>query len=226
MKLGLVLECDTGGPDELVLTCLTRRLDPEVEVQAEALGSKSQVFLKGAETASMLIEASRCDLVLIVWDLKPYWDPARGRSCEDETQEMLNTLAFLPAATRRKVRLLCLTWEIETWLIADHRAVREHLSTDAHREKKFRCSNPLGKADAKAFMIGEFRKVRGKSGRYVDYREAIQIARLMPDTRQLQGIPSFTRFARLVSGKTNADFQLCGDACNDLVYQAQQLGRR
>lgn len=225
MKLGLVLECDTGGPDELVLTCLARRLAPDITVQAAGLGSKAQVFLKGPETAAELVEASGCDLVLIVWDLKPYWDPATGRSCEDETREMLNTLVGLPAATRRKVRLLCLTWEIETWLIADHRAVREHLSTDAHKERKFRCSNPLGKADAKAFLISEFKRVRGKSGRYVDYWEAIQIAQLMPDTRQLQSIPSFTRFARLVSGKMNADFQRCGDVCNDLSYQAQQLGR-
>lgn len=224
MKLGLVLECDTGGPDELVLTCLARRLAPGSTVQATALGSKAQVFLKGAETARELIEASGCDLALIVWDLKPYWDPATGRSCEDETREMLNTLVGLRAATRRRVRLLCLTWEIETWLITDTRAVSAHLSTDAHRVK-FRCSSPLGKSDAKAFLISEFRKVRGKSGRYVDYREAIQIARLMPDTRQLQSIPSFTRFARLVSGRANAAFQRCGDVCKDLTYRAQQLGR-
>ena len=224
MKLGLVLECDTGGPDELVLMCLARRLEPDCAVQPVALGSKAQVFLKGAETARELIETSGCDLVLIAWDLKPYWDPATGRSCEDETREMLNTLACLSADTKRKVRLLCLTWEIETWLIADARAVNAHLSTDAHKSR-FRCSNPLGKNDAKAFLIREFKKVRGRSERYLDYREAIQIVQLMPDTQRLRSIPSFTRFARLVSGNANADFQQCGDVCNDLAYQAQQLGR-
>ena len=225
MKLGLVLECDTGGPDELVLTCLTRRLAPGSTVQPVALGSKAHVFLKGAETARELVEVSQCDLVLIVWDLKPYWNPATGRSCEDETREMLSALAGLPSATQRRVKLLCLTWEIETWLIADDRAVSEHLSTDEHTVR-FRCSKPLGKKDAKAFLMKEFAKTRGKAGRYVDYREAIQIVRLMPDTQRLRRIPSFTRFARLVSGNENADFRQRGDVCSDLVYQGQQLGRR
>ncbi|MBI4024627.1 MAG: hypothetical protein HY360_06570 [Verrucomicrobia bacterium] len=224
MKLGLVLECDSGGPDELVLTCLARRLASGITVQAVALGSKEQVFLKGPETAAELVESSRCDLVLIVWDLKPYWQPVTGRSCQAETEELRSKLAVLPNATSAKIRLLCLTWEIETWLIADARAVNAHLSTSAHKAK-FKCASPLSMNDAKAFLDRECKKQRGPARRYVDVREAIQIAQLIPDTHKARRIPSFKRFANLACGNPLANFQQCGDVCNDLVYQAQRLGR-
>jgi hypothetical protein len=225
MKLGLVLECDTGGPDELVLTCLARRLAPGITVEAVALGSKAQVFLKGPEAAAELVETSGCDLVLIVWDLKPYWEKAAAKNCEAETEELRAKLTSLKRTTAGKVRLLCLTWELETWLIADARAVRDHLSTPA-RKSKFKCNSPLSKDDSWAFLDKECQKHRGKSRPYEDFREAIRIARLIPDTHKTRSIPSFKRFVRLVSGNPLADFQQCGDACNDLVYQAQQLGRR
>ncbi len=224
MKLGLVLECDTGGPDELVFICLARRLAPDITVQPISLGSKEQVFLKGVDVAVELVEISGCDRVLIVWDLKPYWNPTDGRSCQAEAAELRQKLAALPTATAAKISLLCLTWELETWLIADTRAVNAHLSTDEHRSK-FCCRAPLSKTDAKAFLDRECKKHRGKTRRYVEVREAIQIARLIPDTNRIRRIPSFARFANAVCGNRQAAFQRCGDVCNDLVHQAQQLGR-
>lgn len=225
MKLGLVLECDSGGPDELVLTCLARRLAPDTTVEAVAQGSKKQVFLKGPEAAVELVETSRCDLVLIVWDLKPYWEEAEAQSCEAEAKELRNKLKALPAATKAKIKLLCLTWELETWLIADDRAVRAYLSTESHKSR-FKCKSPLSKNDSWSFLDKECRRHRGRSRPYEDFREAIRIARLMPDTTKLQGIPSYSRFANLVCGNPIAEFQRCGDICNNLAYQAQQLGRR
>lgn len=225
MKLGLVLECDSGGPDELVLTCLARRLAPGVSVEAVALGSKAQVFLKGPEAAVELVETSGCDRVLIVWDLKPYWEKAAAKNCEAEAELLRKKLSGLPGKTKAKIKLLCLTWELETWLIADDRAIKKHLSTDAHK-LKYKCRSPLDKHDAKAFLDGVCKTQRGPSRRYVDVREAIRIAQLIPDTTKIQGIPSYGRFAGLVCGNSNAAFQQCGDVCNDLAYQAQQLGRR
>ena len=225
MKLGLVLECDSGGPDELVLTCMARRLAPDIKVQCASLGSKRKVFTDGPEAASKLIESSACDLVLIIWDLKPYWEEAKAKTCQAEVAELRAKLNGLVPATAQKIRLLCLTWELETWLIADTRAVNAHLSTAEHKAK-FKCSSPTTKKDPKAFLDRECKKHRGRSGYYVEVREAIQIARLIPDTKKIQSIPSYGRFAGLVCGNPQADFQRCGDVCNDLAYQAQQLGRR
>jgi hypothetical protein len=161
--------------------------------------------------------------VLIVWDLKPYWSTS-ARNCEAEARELRGKIAALPRPTAAKIRLLCLTWELETWLIADPRAINAHLSTAAHKSN-FKCSKPLSKNDAKAFLDGACRQHRGKTRRYEDVREAIQIARLIPDTSKVQAIPSFCRFSRFVTGKAAAGFIESGDACNDLAYQARQLGR-
>lgn len=224
MKLGLVLECDSGGPDELVLTCMARRLSPGIKVECASLGSKEQVFLKGPEAAEKLVTASGCDLVLIVWDLKPYWEQAKQKTCQAEVAELKPKLDSLSRATAAKIKLLCLTWELETWLIADDRAVKEYLSTKAHKSK-FKCRSPMDKHDAKAFLDGVCKQHRGPSRRYVDVREAIQIAQLIPDTKKTRGVPSFCRFADLVCDNPQADFQQCGDVCNDLAYQAHRLGR-
>jgi hypothetical protein len=224
MKLGLVLECDFGGPDELVLTCFARRLSPDITVQCASLGSKRKVFYNGPEAAARLVETSKCDLVLLVWDLKPYWQEADTKNCQAEVEDLRGRLKGVKPSTARKIRLLCLTWEIETWLIADDRAVRAHLSTAAHKSK-FKCKSPLDKHDAKAFLDGECKKQRGRSGCYVDVREAIQIAQRIPDSRKVRSIPSFSRFANLVCGNPQADFQRCGDVCNDLAHKAWQLGR-
>lgn len=225
MKLGLVLECDVGGPDELVLTCMARRLLPDISVQCASLGSKKQVFLKGPEAAEQLATASACDLVLIIWDLKPYWEEALANTCKAEVADLRTKLNGLHEKVKAKIELICLTWELETWLIADDRAINKHLSTPAHKTK-FKCRSPLDKHDAKAFLDGVCKEHRGRSLRYVDVREAIQIAQQIPDTRKIQGIPSFRRFANFVCGSPRADFKQAGDVCNDLGYQAKRLGCR
>lgn len=225
MKLGLVLECDTGGADELVLTCLTRRLRPGTSVQAVALGSKAAVFTKGVEAAVKLVETDKCDLVLIVWDLKPLWSEVAAKDCADEAAEMRKQLEAVSSPTRKKIRLLCLSYELETWLIAEDRAVSAFLSTPAHKVKFKAPKNPTSKTDAKAFLNTTITKVRGPRNRYVDYKEAIRIVKLWPDTSRVGAVDSFQRFSKLVTGQDKAAFQQTGDACADLVHQAARMGR-
>lgn len=222
-KLGLVLECDSGGPDELVFTCLVRRLSPGTAVKVVTMGSKSGMLLRAAETAQELIETEKCDRVIIAWDYKPPFDgPPPAKRCEDETAMMKTTLAALPNALKPKVRLLCLVHELETWLIAEDRAVRDYLSTSAHK-CKFKAPKPHSKVDPKAFLSSEFRAFRGT--RYEDFKEAVRLVALWQDTRKVGKLDSFQRFADLVTGDANAEFQVCGDACKDLAFQASRMGR-
>ena len=225
MKLGLVLECDTGGPDELVLTCFARRLCWGITVQPTSLGDKPTVFSRGAEAARNLIEINRCDLVLIVWDLKPYFEgPPPARRCEDEAAMMLERLKTVPTPTRAKIKLLCLTWEIETWLLADDAAVRAHLSTGAHGAN-FRCSAPMSKSDAKATLDRACKAHRGRHRGYDDFHEAILIACQITRTNKVRRVPSFARFAELIAGSDTAEFQDTSKVCRDLIHTARQLGR-
>lgn len=221
--MGLVLECDAGGPDELVFTCLVRRLAPKGEVKCVTMGSKENVFLRGVEAARELIESSDCDLVLIIWDLKPLWSQVAAEDCEDEAEEMKKQLEAVSPAVRKKIRLLCLTYELETWLIAEDRAVRDYLSTPAHKSKFKAPKDPLSQTDAKAFLNSIFKAARGQ--KYEDYREAIRLVQLWPDTSRARAIESFQRFAKLLTGSATTAFQQCGEACADLVYQAAKMGR-
>ncbi len=225
--LGLVLECDAGGPDELVFRCLVRRLDPSIEVKPTCLGTKRAVLDRGAEAAQQLVEASGCGLVLIVWDLKPLSEgPPLAKTCMDEANELREKLKSLPPATQQKIRLLCITYELETWFLADERVIRGFLST-AERAFKYKVPNKLetkGK-DPKAILNGCVKAAPGKQQRYTDYCEAIQLAQLIPDTSRVRAIKSFKRFATLLTGKGDADFQHCGKVCDDLAYQAFKMGR-
>lgn len=225
MKLGLVLECDVGGADELVLTCFARRLVPGVSVIPSPQGSKAGVFTKGTDAAAKLIETDRCDLVLIVWDLKPYWTQVAARNCRDEVKEMRQQLEALSPATREKIRLLCLNYELETWLIADERAVSAYLSRPAHPVDFPRISRPARIPDAKAHLNTAVVQVRGRGNRYVDSKEAIRIAQLVQDTKRIGRVESFERFASLITSEEGADFQTCGEICNDLAFQASRMGR-
>lgn len=104
-KLGLILGCDAGGPDELVFKCLVRRLAPETKVVVRTLGNKRAVFERGMDVAKSLVETDGCDLVLIVWDLKPLFEDAGN--CVDETNEMKSNLSGLPNETCIRIKLLC-----------------------------------------------------------------------------------------------------------------------
>jgi hypothetical protein len=227
-KLGLVLECGKGGPDELVMTCLVRRLSPETQVVTRSRGNKRAIFNEGLETAQALVEVDRCDLVLVQWDTKPYWEgPPAARSCEDEAGELREKLAALPdcsEATKQKIRLLCLSVELETWLLADPAAIREHLSTATH-PCKWKGATPASVTDAKATLDMLCIAHRGRGRRYSDFSEAAKIARRWNTTRKLRKVSSFARFANLLTGKADAEFVADGSVCNDLCHAGAMMGR-
>ena len=121
MKIGLVLEGMRDGPDQKVLEPLVKKLVPApIEVTSRTLGNK-QKLLKGcgAEAAELL--SDEYDRVLIVWDLWPAWDTKSPCRKEDRDE----ALASLREASvnLRKVRLLCIEQMLESWLLADARAL-------------------------------------------------------------------------------------------------------
>lgn len=224
MKLGLVLECESGGPDERVLTCFARRLVPGTVVDPVTLGDKPSIFSKGVEAAQRLVETNGCDLVLIVWDLKPFLEgPPPATHCIHEAEVLRKRLSALEENTLKKIRLLCLTWELETWFIADEKAVSAYLSTDAHK-KKFKCSKPGDKTDPKTVLDKAFKAARRGLG-YEDFKEAIRIACEIENTNNLRAIPSFERFAELLTGNSAATFQQTGEICKDLRHGAAMMGQ-
>jgi hypothetical protein len=227
-KLGLILECDSGGPDQTVFQCLVRRLSPDTEVVAKTLGSKKGIHAKAVDVATELVDVDKCELVLIVWDQRPFWEDEEtgvvARNCCDERAMMLDHLKGLTETVMSRIRLLCISAELETWLLADDLAIRQYYSTGPHKCKwKGIKYDPNGNAKGK--LIALSKKQRGPGGRYSDFFEAIQIARLIKTTRNLRNIPSFKRFVTLLTGDSNREFLHDGSVCDNLCYQTAMKGR-
>lgn len=227
-KLGLILECDSGGPDQNVLACLVRRLSPGTVVVPKPQGSKKVIYQKAADVAKDLVEIDQCDLVLIVWDQKPLWKDEEkeieARNCRDERAIMLDCLNGLPADVMGRVRLLCISAELETWLLADNTVISDYLSKDSHPCKWKGCKLSAT-TDAKAKLISLFNMYRGRSNRYSDVSEAAKIARLWTTTKKLRKVPSFSRFVELLTDNKDAEFIHDGTVCNDLCHQSVMMGR-
>ncbi|MBN8460383.1 MAG: hypothetical protein J0M04_21350 [Verrucomicrobia bacterium] len=174
--------------------------------------------------ATALVEVEQCDLVLIVWDLKPLWDKPPAKKCVDEVNLIHGLLKDLKPTVKRRIRLLCLTWELETWLIAEDRAVRDYLSTPAH-PCDFTAPAKLEKVDdPKSHLNKAFTNFRGRSRRYEDRIEAIKLVQKWPDLKRVGKVPSFKRFATLLTGSESPAFHQCGGACNDLAHQGSRMG--
>jgi len=191
------------------------------EVIVRTLGNKPAVFERGASVAQTLVELDNCDLVLIVWDLKPPLDsPA---SCMSEADRLRASISGIPSTIKCKIKLLCLTYELEAWLLADDSAVRKYLSKPTHPCKWRLRGSPDSFDDAKAVLIGVFRDFRGL--RYEDFREAIKIASRWTTTAKLRRIHSFGYFVELLTGSPASEFQQDGSVCADLCHSGSMMGR-
>ena len=135
------------------------RLSPETEVITRSLGNKPAIFGRGPDVAKALVETDKCDLVMIVWDLKPQWE--KPGSCKTEATTLRLNFDGLPAATKSKISLLCLTFELEAWLLTDDAAVRDYLSKEAH-PCTWQVSKPASYQDAKAQLNKVFSEFRGR----------------------------------------------------------------
>lgn len=214
-KLGLVLECAREGADEKVLTCLTRRLAPATKLVSPAcMVSKAHLITDGAAAAQKLLQADNCDRVFIVWDLKPEWqDEEQKLTCAEECALVSAELDRLNI--RNRVDLICIVEMLETWVIADERAVTEYLSKAPRTHEFKRQKRPEIHPDPKALLITEF----GKTSRriYRDHTDAVRVIQKCPDVTRLRRVSSFARFVNKLTGSPETEFSRCGDACNDLA---------
>lgn len=220
-KLGIILECDKGSADELVFTCLVRRLAPEVELTFRRLGNKKAVFLKGAEAAEALVSINKCDLVLVVWDLKPLWkeEDESVKDCKAECKILRTSFGSMSEETRAKIRLLCLSHELETWLLADAGALEEFFSKQTYKPKIPAIKKLGTRTDPKAVLDGLFKTHRGARYRYTDFTDAIKISQQWKSTSKLRKVQSFKRFLTLLMGDAKADFIKDATACKELGHK-------
>ena len=95
MKVGLILECGGGGPDQQVCVYLIRRVAPQVELTCVTLSNKPRLIAEcGAVAATLLRDG--CERVVIVWDLFPAWRKPGETHCRgNDRTEIFQALANL-----------------------------------------------------------------------------------------------------------------------------------
>jgi len=194
MKVGLVLECGPMGADKKVHTYLAKKIRNDIEIDAVTLDDKKKLLAGCGPAAKVLLKS--CARVLIIWDLYPAWRQKGEHPCRHS--DRISVFASLDAAgvQRNRVALVCLNAELETWLIADDRAVKTVLA-------KLKAPHPLGRIVArpkrpesitnpKKTLEKWFKAETGRS--YLDRDHAHLIAQAMPDLSRVRGLPTFDRF--------------------------------
>lgn len=175
MKLGLILECGPGGPDEQIYSHLVHALAPKVQLQCETMVDKRKLVAGCGKVAAQLLKGG-CDRVGIVWDLFPRWRTAAEDHCLG--QDRADIFASLKEAKMvpPRVQLVCVQEELEAWLLADSRALVHFFSRPAHPAKKVsEYKAPENLSNPKGHLRRLFNEYLGKSRRYNEMVDALRI---------------------------------------------------
>lgn len=196
MRIGMILECGPQGADVEVHHALAKKLDPTISISTVTLDNKPNLVAECGKSASQLLSIDRCDRVLIIWDLYPAWE-RQARPCRCEDRE--DILASLNRANidLARVHLVCITQELETWLLADGRALSAFLSTPEHRVRVSHPRLPEQINKPKRALSRIFRQ-HGKDS-YYDLFHASKIVAKLPDLTRIRRISSFQRFQQKIT---------------------------
>jgi hypothetical protein len=101
--------------------------------------------------------------------------------------------------------LLCISEEIESWIIADNNAVKEFIQEqiNPHRVKKiknYKC--PDNVKNPKAVLHKLFNEYFGRNRKYVDYLDAYNLIKFVNNFTKLRHSESFRRFYLKFTGNT------------------------
>lgn len=198
MKIGMIFECGPAGADKKVCEYLARQLQPELEIMSVTLDNKPKLISDCGKAAAQLLQDG-CDRVLIIWDLYPAWREKKQKPCRRDDRLAIHKSLENSGVTLANTHLICITEELEAWLIADGRAISAVLSTPAHpvsipdKKKTETLKNPKG------YLMKLFKEKAGKP--YSDLQHAEKIARQMPDLNKIKRCSSFVRFAAKVMGE-------------------------
>jgi len=140
-----------------------------------------------------------CQYVIMAWDLYPAHSRQRPSKGIDE-QKIMASLD-MAGVDRDKVSLVCVVQELESWLLADRRALAKVLESQNHplpQNFMRRVRRPDEVSNPKARLRAIFSEARGSFYSYVDHYHALEIASAAPDCKYLNNSKSFVRFAKIV----------------------------
>jgi len=197
--IGMVFECGPQGADKLVCEYLANQIRPGVVVRSKSLDSKVNLLRDAGKVAAQLLKDG-CACVMIIWDLRPAWPDKTDRPCRhDERQAVLARLAAAGVPLNAPVALICIEQELESWLLANERAISAHLSTAAHAYDAPKVKRPDAVTQPKSAMIQHFKQARGWV--YDDKVDAVRVLKAGDlDLPRMRRSVSFARFETKLLG--------------------------
>jgi hypothetical protein len=201
MKLGLILECGPGGPDEQIYSHLVRSLAPKVNLQCETMVEKRKLVAGCGKVAARLLKDG-CDRVGVVWDLYPRWRVEKEHHCMGQDRDDIFASLAEASVGPPQVELVCVQEELEAWLFADSRALVAFFSREGHPAKKItEYKAPEGLSNPKKYLRKLCERYRGRARRYNEMVDALRIFQALPDWQRIRRCPSFVRFVERVLGQ-------------------------
>ena len=191
MKVGMIFECGDEGADIKVCLHLARQIRPDIQVEPDALGNKRNLLVSCGASAAQLLEVG-CEKVLVIWDLYPSFK-RKEAPCRHNDKEMISESLGDAGVGLENVELICIEAELETWLLADYRAVRDVLRKWKPKAKIDRLKRTRQLKDPKSKLSRLFEEHIGRP--YQPHDHAEQIVRAMPNLNRLRKVDSFRRFA-------------------------------
>jgi hypothetical protein len=192
MKLGMIFESGAQGADRQVCRHLAEELDASIEVEYVNHMNKPEMISACGKDVRHLM-AQGCEKVLIVWDLYPSPHGSDRKPCRKEDRDAIVQSLTYAGMEDEPVHLVCITEELEAWILADGRALTAYLSRPSHPAKKIRSNKkPDQISSPKKRLIKLFRE-NGR-GKYNSLVDAIRIVKRLPDLNHLRRSPSFRRF--------------------------------
>ncbi len=174
MLVGFVVECHRDGADHKVIDHLVRKLRPDIDPRFRFCGSKGKLFQDCGKMVEALFEVDRCESVFVIWDLYPcdeQFQTGGSPSCVKERGYVLKTLR--PRDATRTV-LLCITHELEAWLLADGRALKDIIEKVEHPIKPIADERKAEEVLRPKFRLDGLFKQNGRRG-YEDRVWALKI---------------------------------------------------
>ena len=195
MRIGFIFECQPQGPDEQVYRVFARKLQDarviaEFELDVRTLSNKRDLVSGCGAAASILLES--CNHVFICWDLHPSWRSKGEPPCLHVDREDIKKCLHVHGVPTAKTTMLCISEELEAWLIADGAAFVSQKQRDASpRTKHERFHEQVG--DVKKKLAARWRD-QLKRCPYNDWFHAKDLA----EASDLSRVASAESFCRLV----------------------------
>lgn len=197
-RVGVIVECGRDGADHKVLAHVIPRLRQEVVPEFAFLGSKRALLTDGPKLAAGLLAEGGCARVIVVWDLVPCDLPDdKGKPCRRREREALREALEKEGVALDRVSMLCITHELEAWLLADGAALTAVLQRPTHPIKALKDDRKSEQhPNPKKILGGHFKQHRGKD--YLDAHHAVKIVEAVTNLRKLESAPSFRRLRELI----------------------------